>query len=471
MPEHVTHTERIDVNALWRAVLAELQITLSEYVFNTWMANTQATTLDGFSLEISCPSEYSKKILEKNCISLIQQSVNKIGKGDYTLSFIVGKAADKSDRKIALDKPAPLFEPTPTPETKSSSFSASGVSPRFTFDNYIRGNNNQLAYSIAWAVATNPGTTYNPVFFYSGVGLGKTHLIQAIGNKIIREKPNLKVVYTTGESFTNELIESIQSGRRGKGGFTPDKFRKKYRDADVLLVDDIQFIVGREATQEEFFHTFNALHMAQKQIVITSDRPPRDFTNLEERVKSRFGSGITADMQPPDWDTRVAILRSKRDRDKDNMANEVIDYIAQKVNTNIRELEGAYLQVLTYIKATGSPNNLDTAVQALGQTIREDNLKPVNLNQVLNAVCNYYSVTGKDIKGKRRTRELVIPRQVAMYLIRVLTETPYMTIGEFLGGRDHTTVLYGIQKVEEEIKVGAKTRQDVANVKQIIYQS
>ncbi len=472
MPDTVQN-KKIEVNALWRAVLAELQLTLSAYTYNTWMANTKARNLTEDALEIICPSDYSKKILEKNCYSLIQQSVNKIGKGEYKLSFVIGeieKGSTTSNLKKSVPPAAPLFEQSTQTFSTKELYKDSGLSGHYTFDNYIMGPNNRLAYSIAWAVATEPGKNYNPVFFYSGVGLGKTHLIQAIGNKIAQEKPNLKVVYTTGESFTNELIESIQKGKRGKG-YVSDQFRKKFRNADVLLVDDIQFIVGRQSTQEEFFHTFNALYMAQKQIVLTSDRPPKDFTDLEERITSRFGSGISADMQPPDVDTRVAILRSKRDRENEAVPNDVIEYIAQKVNTNIRELEGAYLQVVTYSKATGISITTDLAIRALGQTIREEKKAPINLNQVLKAVCNYYSVTGKELKGKRRTKDLVIPRQVAMYLIKELTDTPYMTIGEFLGGRDHSTIIHGIKKVEEELEELPKTRQDIANVKQIIYQN
>jgi chromosomal replication initiator protein len=291
--------------------------------------------------------------------------------------------------------------------------------------------------------------------------------MQAVGNQIVQRSPSFKVIYTTGEAFTNELIESIQGGK-GKGRYTSNEFRNKFRKADVFLIDDIQFIAGKEATQDEFFHTFNTLYMAQKQIVITSDRPPREFKNIAERITSRFNSGIIADIQPPDYETRVAILRAKRDKSQDQMSNEVIDIIAERVSSNIRELEGAYLRVLTIATATGNEVTPDTVLGILGQTIKEDRRRPVSVNNILKAVCSYYSVKAVDIKGKRRTKEIVLPRQVAMYLIKQMTDTPYMTIGELLGGRDHTTIMHGVEKIEEDIKEMGKLRQDVINVKQIL---
>ena len=317
-------------------------------------------------------------------------------------------------------------------------------------------------------MAERPGEIYNPVFIYSGVGLGKTHLMQAIGNFILKNKPGMKVIYTTGESFTNEMIDAIQSGK-GKGRYASNDFRNKYRKADVFLIDDVQFIAGKDATQEEFFHTFNALYLAQKQIVITSDKPPKDFTNLEERISSRFNSGIIVDMQTPDVETRIAILRARRDKDGDTISNEVINIIAETVTTNIRELEGAYLRLLSVAKATGTDVTPDTALLTLGQTIKERNKKPVNMNEILNAVCNYYSIKSADLKGKKRTKELVLPRQVVMFLIKDLTNTPYMTIGDFLGGRDHTTVMHGVDKIGEEVRTKQTIREDIVNVKQMLF--
>jgi len=292
--------------------------------------------------------------------------------------------------------------------------------------------------------------------------------MQAIGNFILKNKPGMKVIYTTGESFTNEMIDAIQSGK-GKGRYASNDFRNKYRKADVLLIDDIQFIAGKDATQEEFFHTFNALYLSQKQIVITSDKPPKDFTNLEERISSRFNSGIIVDMQTPDFETRIAILRARRDKDMDPISNEVINIIAESVTSNVRELEGAYLRVLSFSKATGEEITPEAALMTLGQTIKEKSKKPVNMNEILNAVCNYYSIKSVDIKGKKRTKELVLPRQVVMYLIKELTNTPYMGIGDFLGGRDHTTVMYGVEKIGQDIKEKHEIHQDIVNVKQMLF--
>lgn len=444
---------------LWKAVKAELEVNLSKLQYGSWIANTAAGELTEKSFEIICPSEHAAKILEKQFLSLIQSSVDKIGKKSRKLIFRVG---DTSSKRKA-DVKGPLFDINRTPERSGTNV---GLYQKYTFENYIMGESNRLAYAIATAIAEKPGEAYNPFFLYSGVGLGKTHLVQAIGNRIIN-KQKLKVIYCTGESFTNELIESLQSGK-GRGKYASNQFRNKYRKADVLLIDDIQFIVGKEATQQEFFHTFNALYMAQKQIVVTSDKPPKDFTNLEERITSRFGSGIIADIQPPNIETRSAILRNKRDQNKDAVTNEAIDQIATIVDTNIRELEGAYLQVLTYAKATGESITKEAVTTILGQTVKEKKHKPVNLNQILRAVCNYYSVKMIDIKGKRRTKDLVVPRQMAMYLIHDLTETPYMSIGEVLGGRDHTTIMHGVRKIEGEIIQIQKTRQDITNIKQTL---
>lgn len=438
-------------------------------VYKSVIARTQAESLNDNLVVITCEDDFVKKNLEKKYLDIVEKAIRNTAGRDLKTKLKV--STDKNGRmdKEGKGELGPLFssqrDPSVVVEEKRQK---SNLSSKFTFENYIIGKNNNLAYAIATAVAEKPGELYNPVFIYSRVGLGKTHLIQAIGNKVIESKPGVRVVYTTGEAFTNELIEAIQSGK-GKGQYTTNQFREKFRKADVLLIDDVQFIIGREATQEEFFHTFNTLYMAGKQIVITSDRPPKDFTNLEERITSRFSSGIIADIQNPDMEMRAAILRAKRDENKDFVPNEVINYIAEKVDSNIRELEGAYLQAVTYAKANGLELNVDLAAKALGQTIREKAVKNVNVNEILKAVCLYYSVKAQDLKGKRRNKELVIPRQVAMYLMKEITDMPFMTIGEFLGGRDHTTVMHGVGKIQAEMAQTGKTTQDIVNVKQIIF--
>lgn len=450
----------------WKAVLGQIQLEISPMVYKTIVSRTTGVSFENDTLEVFCEDNFVKKNLETKFSSVVDNSVKNIGGKGLKIKYSVSKKKEVKENK---DELGPLFSQQRTAESlKEEKRIKSNLNPKFSFDNFILGKNNNLAYAIATAISEKPGELYNPVFIYSNVGLGKTHLIQAVGNRIIETKPGMRVVYTTGEAFTNELIETIQSGK-GKGRYTANQFREKFRKADVLLIDDVQFIIGRESTQEEFFHTFNELYMSGKQILITSDRPPKDFSSLEERITSRFSSGIVADIQNPDVETRVAILRSKRDADKENISNDVLNFIAERVDSNIRELEGAYIQVVTYAKATGDVLTVDTAARALGATVKEKVVKNVNVNEILKAVCLYYSVKSQDIKGKKRTKELVIPRQVAMYLMKEITGMPLVSIGDFLGGRDHTTVMHGIDKIQGEVAETGKITQDVVNVKQILF--
>ena len=454
----------------WKAVLGEIELELSpnSVVFKSLLGRASIEEVTEKTVKLLCDDEFVKKNIEKRHYTLLSETINKLAKRKMQLEIIVRRIQDSRPTKTP-DSLGPLFQQERNEEQLIKEKQIrSNLSPKFLFENYVMGKTNNLAYAIATAVAERPGELYNPVFIYSGVGLGKTHLLQAIGNQILKNKPGTKVIYTTGEAFMNELIEAIQSGK-GKGKLATYEFRNKFRKADVFLIDDIQFVIGKESTQEEFFHTFNALYMDQKQIVITSDRPPKEFTSLEERITSRFASGIIADIQPPDMEMRAAILRNKRDQNKDLIPNEVLDYISEKIVTNVRELEGAYIQVLTYVKATGSEMNIETAAKALGQSIREKFQKNININEVLKAVCTYYAIKMSDIKGERRIKELVIPRQIAMYLMKEITHTPYMTIGAFLGGRDHTTIMHGVERISQDLKKEEKIKQDVTNIKQIIY--
>jgi len=450
----------------WRAVLGQIEIELSPMVYKSLVSRTSVGKLTEEDIEILCEDDFVKKSLEKKHLKLIEKAIKNIAGKSLTLKILINKGRVVKETESPM---GPLFAQQKSQETLvTEKRQKSNLSFKFTFENYVIGKNNNLAYAIATAVAEKPGELYNPVFVYSRVGLGKTHLLQAIGNRIIETKPGMRVIYTTGEAYANELIEAIQSGK-GKGHYTTNQFREKFRKADVFLIDDIQFIIGKEATQEEFFHTFNTLYMAGKQIVITSDRPPKDFDNIADRITSRFSSGIIADIQMPDVEMRTAILRSKRDDNKDFVPNGVITFIAEKVDSNIRELEGAYLQVVTYAKANGLELTMEVAAKALGQMLKDKPTKNININEILKAVCTYYSVKIQDIKGKRRNRELVIPRQVAMYLMKEITDMPLMTIGDFLGGRDHTTVMYGVDKIQGEIAETGKMTQDIVNVKQIIF--
>lgn len=459
----------MNVKTLWDAVLSDLRVNLAEGPYKMFFSDTWADNLSPDSLDVICKNSFDKSVVEKKYYSMVQETVNKIGKGEYKINFKIGAANPYKDtKKTTSDNAGPLFTIPQENESPARNIEAkkANLNPNFKFENYIMGTNNQLAFSIAQAVAESPGVVYNPFFVYSGVGLGKTHLMQAIGNKVLEKSPNKNVLYCTSETFTNDLIDALR-GR--KNNQTPTRFREKYRNVDVLIIDDIQFIAGKEATQEEFFHTFNALYMSQKQLVIASDRPPRDFKNIEERITSRFSSGIIADIQKPDIETRIAILRNVRDRENHTIADEVVSYIAQMVDTNIRELEGAYRLVWTFALSRGVKDIDENLVrEALGQTVKATKLKPVNLNQILKAVCTYFSVTMIDVKGKRRTKDLVIPRHISMYLMYDMTQTPYMSIGEFLGGRDHTTIMHGVDKVSEELKYSTKLKQDIANIRQIL---
>lgn len=457
----------------WKIVLGDIQLRTSPMVYNSFFYKTEVKELTKDSIHLLCKDEFVKTNIERKHKAILQEALAKYAHKDLAFELSINKAPQEIKQASVSAKPAPLFDEEATKAAAQTVLKEkqerSKLSPKFTFENYIMGKNNNLAYAVATAVADKPGELYNPVFIHSGVGLGKTHLIQAIGNHIIKNKPGLRVVYTTGESFTNELVEAIQSGK-GKGRYTTNEFRNKFRKADVFLIDDIQFIIGRDATQEEFFHTFNELYMSQKQIVITSDRPPKEFNELASRITSRFSSGIIVDIQTPDFETRAAILRNKRDTNGDNLPNNVIDFIAEKMPTNIRELEGAYIKVLTTVRANNTPATVEAAAEALGQIM--DNTvsrKNINVNQVLKAVCTYYSVKLNDLKGESRVKEFVIPRQVAMYLIKDITDTPYMTIGQFLGGRDHTTIMHGIEKIKGELQALGKVSQDVDNVKRMIF--
>ena len=437
---------------LWEAALAELEINLSEGNFKTWFSQTSILKRENRLIEIGCPTTYSRDRIEQRHYQQVKKVLDRLTKEENELLFSVDTSPKLPEKPFG-----PLFEEKKEPQK------GIGLFQNYTFENFVIGNCNNLAHAVALAVAQKPGKAYNPVFFYSGVGLGKTHLMQAIGNEIIKKHQDQSVLYCTGESFTNELLDSIQSGIRK----TTSKFRDKFRTVDVLLIDDIQFIAGREKTQEEFFNTFNALYMNKKQIILTSDRPPREISKLEARLSSRFVGGMIADMQAPDMDVRVAILRNKARTLKITVPDEVIDTIAEGVETNIRELEGTFNQVLTYAKAQMLELTPETVIKILGDNFKKQ--KTVTTpKKILKTVCTYYTVKPTDIKGKRRIKEIVRPRQVAMYLLKNMTELPLTQIGELLGGRDHTTVMHGVAKIEKLLKENIQIREQVGVVKEQI---
>lgn len=331
----------------------------------------------------------------------------------------------------------------------------------YTFDTFVVGGNNQFAHAASLAVAESPGEIYNPLFLYSGVGLGKTHLMHSIAHFILDNNPSMRVRYVTSETFTNELIEAIRNGSNN----AMSDFREKYRNIDVLLIDDIQFIIGKESTQEEFFHTFNALHDAKKQIIISSDKPPKDMEILEERIRSRFEWGLICDISSPDYETRMAILRKKQELEGYNVSDEVIEYIASNIKSNIRELEGALTKIKAYANLVKQEVNLSLAEQVLKDIISPDEKKVLTPELVVGMVAEHFDITQNDIIGSKRSNKIAYPRQIAMYLCREMVGMSLVQIGSYLGGRDHTTVLYGITKIENDLKTSEQTQKTITLLK------
>ena len=412
---------------------------LSEVSFNTWLKPLKVYEVNGNVVTIIVPSEQVglSYITKKYKLPL-----------QVTISEVAGM--DNCDVRFILP------EDVPAKKTVSSSNSHTAqdirceeahLNPKYTFDTFIVGSNNKFAQAAALAVAESPGEAYNPLFIYGGAGLGKTHLMHSIAHFIIEHNEKSKVLYVTSEEFTNELIETIRNGNNS----AMTKFREKYRNIDVLLVDDIQFIIGKESTQEEFFHTFNSLHSAKKQIIISSDKPPKDMEILEERFRSRFEWGLIADITLPDYETRMAILHKKEEMDGYNINEEVIKYIANNIKSNIRELEGAFNKVMASAKLEQKDVTLELAEQALKDIISPDEKRVITPEYIISIVAEHYNVTTADLCGNKRSSKIVIPRQVAMYLCRELTSTPLKSIGKSLGNRDHTTIMHGIEKMEKEI--------------------
>ncbi len=329
-----------------------------------------------------------------------------------------------------------------------------GLNKKYTFDTFVVGDNNNFAHAAALAVAESPAETYNPLFIYGGVGLGKTHLMQSIGNFIIRQDPTKKIMYVTSETFTNELVESIKNDKSNSN----QKFREKYRKVDVLLIDDIQFIAGKESTQEEFFHTFNALRESKKQIVISSDRPPKDIATLEDRLRSRFEWGLTVDIAPPSYETRMAILRKKSESENLNVPNEILEYIATNIKSNIRELEGSLTKLTAYAKFTHSDISISLAEEALRDIIFPNESRDVTPDLIIKTVADHFGITPADISSHKRNKEVVYPRQIAMYLCRTMTDVPLQSIGKLIGNRDHTTIIHGADKIADELKKNNSTK-------------
>jgi len=449
----------MDAKQVWRAALGELQVSLSPANFETWLKETALVAVDDNRFRVAVPNGFAKDWLETRYRSLISQTLARVVGYSVTVDFevqegLVGQAQDGTG-----EPPAPVrLEPSRVGGEGSSA----SLNPRYTFRNFIVGSANRLAHAASLSVAERPGHAYNPLFLYGGVGLGKTHLMHAIGNAVLNRFPRKRVVYATSEKFTNEFIASIQQGRI-------EDFRSRYRRIDLLLIDDIQFIADKERTQEEFFHTFNAIHEDGKQIVLSSDRPPKQITTLEERLRSRFEWGLIADLTAPDLETRIAILRAKAEEQSVPIASDVLEFIARKVASNIRELEGALNRIVAYANMGGMPLTIELAQAVLSNVLYNPKRRMVTPERIALAVAEYYGVEMEALKGQKRDRAIVTPRQIAMYLMRAETDVSLLRIGQELGGRDHSTVLHACDKIDRETQDNEELRRELAAVREMIY--
>jgi len=450
---------------IWQTALGQLQMEIPKSTFETWVRGTTLLTHEDGSYVVGVNNAYAKDWLENRLSGAVRRTLSGIVGRTVEVRFVVwpgNGAAAPEPAELANDSPAEMsFTPqiaVPAPASYSPATGGSTLNPKYKFETFVVGPSNRLAHAASLAASENPAKAYNPLFIYGGVGLGKTHLLQAVGNACRGQ--GLSVLYVSSEEFTNDMINAIRN-------HTTENFRDKYRSIDVLLIDDIQFIAGKESTQDEFFHTFNTLHGQDKQLVMTSDRPPKAMVTLEERLRSRFEWGLTVDIQPPDLETRQAILRSKAERAGRRVDDAVIELIARRVQSNIRELEGALTRVLAYSDLIGQSLTLDLAGSALADLLpRTRTLTPP---QIIETVADFYNTTPSALIGPDRTKDLAMSRQVAMYLIREGTDASLPAVGDALGGRDHTTIMYGYKKIADMIERDDSLRRQVIAIRERMY--
>jgi len=464
--------------AIWEQVLAIMAKEIIKPIFDTWIKSTIPLSMTETTFEIGVPSQFMKDWIETRYKTKFQTVIQQVTEQPLEVKFVSLNLETENVADEPIPQPTqptqtqnaqptqqqpvttPAFIESPPVIITSNRTSESVandntdeprtvLNPKYTFETFVIGNSNRFAHAASLAVAEVPAKVYNPFFIYGGVGLGKTHLMHAIGHRILQNYPHMKIVYISSEKFTNELINSIRDGN-------PQSFRDKYRNVDVLLVDDIQFLSKKEHTQEEFFHTFNTLHEANKQIIISSDRPPKEIPTLEDRLRSRFEWGLITDIQPPDLETRIAILRKKAMSENLNIPNDVIVYISNRIVNNIRELEGALIRVVAYASLTKQPIDINLATEALKDLFPNARPKQISMELIQEVVASYFKVKTEDLLAKKRTRNIAYPRQIAMYLCRELTDTSLPRIGEMFGGRDHTTVIHAHEKISRERQEDAK---------------
>ncbi len=452
----------MDVEQVWATCLGELEVLLSKANFTTWFKDTSIIRIEEGLVIVGTPNSFTKEWLEKKYHDQILSTLTKLLKTVDRVEYIICSKKDKESSDQTLKPQRRIIEDFKTAERPQEE--SSSINPKYSFEKFVIGESNRLAHAAAQAVAKNPGLTYNPLFIYGGVGLGKTHLMQAIGNQILKNNKKKSVVYTTCEKFTNEFISLVR-----KGG--DEKFKNNYRSVDVLLIDDIQFLAGKERTQEEFFHTFNALHEKDKQIVLTSDRAPKAISSLEARLVSRFEWGMIADINPPDFETRVAILQNKAAEKKQTIKDDIIHYIAKHIQNNIRELEGALNRILAYAELNNTEPRLEDMKMVLGESMINGRQRAINPHELLKRVADYYEITIEQLLGPRRNKELVYPRQICAYLLREELNLSFPKIGKELGGKDHTTIMHACNKIGQEIHKNDVTRHEINNIKDKLYVS
>lgn len=440
-----------NIEELWSATLKKIEEKLSKPSFDTWLKNTKAEALEKDTLIISAPNEFARDWLENQYTNLISQMLLEVTGSELNTKFIIPDSLEEIEEQKPMPKPKQSTDTGDSPKSMLNS--------KYTFDTFVIGAGNRFAHAASLAVAEAPAKAYNPLFIYGGVGLGKTHLMHAIGHYVRDHNPNAKVVYLTSEKFTNEFINAIMDNKS-------NHFRNKYRNIDVLLIDDIQFIAGKESTQEEFFHTFNALHGESKQIIISSDRPPKEIPTLEDRLRSRFEWGLITDITPPDLETRIAILNKKAKAEGLDIPNEVMLYIANQINTNIRELEGALIRVVAYSSLVNQDIDASLAADALKDIIPSSKPKEITIPAIQEIVAERYHIRLEDFAAKKRTKSIAFPRQIAMYLSRELTDASLPKIGEEFGGRDHTTVIHAHEKISKMLEQDTELDRDIEELKE-----
>lgn len=447
----------------WEEILYTVKVEheLSEISFKTWLKPLQVHSVSDHVVTILVPSEQmGVEYINKKYMFPIKVAIAEITGTEYDIEFILPEQAKKREQNTTVSSHKKNIQ-------LNSVIERANLNPKYTFDTFVVGNNNKFAHAAALAVAESPGKMYNPLFIYGGAGLGKTHLMHSIAHFILSQDSDKKVIYVTSEIFTNELIEAIRNGNNT----AITAFREKYRNVDVLLIDDIQFIIGKESTQEEFFHTFNHLHVSGKQIIISSDKPPKDIETLEARLRTRFEWGLIADISSPDYETRMAILRKKEELDgleRYHIPDEVMQYIANNIKSNIRELEGSLNKLIALSNLENKPIDIPLAAEALKDMISPDNTRVITPELIMEVVSEHFNVPVAELKGKKRNAEIVLPRQIVMYLCRNMTDTPLKSIGVLLGGKDHASISHGVKKIENDLKTDEALNNTVNIIKKKI---